>query len=59
MEIVVFSFRGCMEVFHRMGFFMGESIIASEGGVKSLLWLQMQADIPGKAIYITEGRQLF
>lgn len=57
MESVVFSFRGCMEVFHRMGLFMGESIIASGGGVKSPLWLQMQADILGKTIYITEGRE--
>lgn len=55
MESVVFSFRDCIEVFKNTGLDIQEEIIASGGGAKSRLWLQMQADILQKAIRVTEG----
>lgn len=55
MESVVFSFRDCMRVFEELGLPMEEEIIASGGGSKSGLWLQMQADILGRPIRVMEG----
>ncbi len=55
MESVVFSFRDCMRVFEEIHLPMQEEVIASGGGSKSTLWLQMQADILQRPIRVTKG----
>lgn len=57
MESVVYSFLDCMRVFEEIGIPMENKIIASGGGARSALWLQMQADILQKEIYTTKGRE--
>lgn len=57
MESVIYSFLDCMRVFEELGIPMEEKIIASGGGARSSLWLQMQADILQKEIYTTQGRE--
>lgn len=57
MESVVYSFLDCMRVFEQLGIPMEDRIIASGGGARSALWLQMQADILQKEIYTTRGRE--
>ena len=62
MESVVYSFLDCMRVFEQLGIPMEDRIIASGGGARSALWLQMQADIAagvGCGIYgsLEEGCQ--
>lgn len=57
MESVIYSFLDCMKVFEELGIPMEEKIIASGGGARSSLWLQMQADILQKEIYTTQGRE--
>lgn len=57
MESVVYSFLDCMQVFEELGIPMEDRIIASGGGARSALWLQMQADILQKEIYTTKGRE--
>lgn len=57
MESVVYSFLDCMRVFEEIGIPMEDRIIASGGGARSSLWLQMQADILQKEIYTTKGRE--
>ncbi len=54
MESVVFSFRDCISVFQEMGLPMQEEIVASGGGAKSPIWLQIQADILQKTIKVTK-----
>lgn len=57
MESVIYSFLDCMKVFEEIGIPMENKIIASGGGARSALWLQMQADILQKEIYTTKGRE--
>lgn len=57
MESVVYSFLDCMRVFEEIGIPMENKIIASGGGARSSLWLQMQADILQKEIRTTKGRE--
>ena len=52
MESVVYSFRDCMEVFASLGLKMSDSVVASGGGSRSPVWLQMQADILKKRILV-------
>lgn len=56
MEGIVFSLRDSFEVFKRMNI-PCRRIVASGGGAKSSLWLQLQADILGKEIYTTGCEQ--
>ncbi len=56
MEGVVFSLKDCMTVFSEMGI-DSEYIISSGGGSRSRLWLQMQADILEKEIYLTKTEE--
>ncbi len=57
MESVIYSFRDCMRVFEELRFPMQDEIIASGGGAKSPIWLQMQADILQKAIRVSEQEE--
>lgn len=57
MEGVVYSFKDCMRVFEEQKFSMQDEIIASGGGSRSPLWLQMQADILQKTIRVNEGEE--
>jgi xylulokinase len=53
MEGVVFSLKDCLSVFYEMGESC-EQVIASGGGAKSGLWLQMQADILNRPVYTSQ-----
>jgi xylulokinase len=53
MEGVVFSLRGSLEIMYQMGLSV-KHVIASGGGARSRLWLQMQADIYNKEIIVAE-----
>lgn len=53
MEGVVFSLRGSLEILCQMGISV-KHVIASGGGARSRLWLQMQADIYNKEIVVAE-----
>jgi xylulokinase len=53
MEGVVFSLRQCLDLLRKQGLKV-ECIIASGGGTKHPLWLQLQADIYNKPIYQTQ-----
>lgn len=57
MESIVFSFRDCIQVFQEMGLSMKEEIVASGGGAKSPVWLQIQADILQKVIKLTKEEE--
>ncbi len=52
LESVVFAFRDCMEVFAELELPLSDCIVASGGGTKSPIWLQMQADILKKKICV-------
>lgn len=54
MEGVVFSLRECLEQLGELGGAV-ERVIASGGGARSPLWLQLQADIFGRSIHTTDG----
>lgn len=53
MEGVVFSLRDCIGVLEEMGISVG-NVIASGGGARSDVWLQIQADILQKEIYVSD-----
>jgi xylulokinase len=52
MEGVTFSLRNSIDIFEALNITM-DKIIASGGGAKSRLWLQIQADIFNKEVYTT------
>jgi len=53
MEGVAFALKDCIGVIEQLGIGI-EKVIASGGGAKSKLWLQIQADVFGREIYTTE-----
>lgn len=53
MEGVIFSLRDSLEIIESLGIKVNQ-VVASGGGAKSRLWLQMQADIFQKQIVTTE-----
>ncbi|MBC8569370.1 xylulokinase [Zongyangia hominis] len=55
MEGMVFALRDGLEIFKELGI-SADKIIASGGGTKSPLLLQIQADIYGKDIYTTQSK---
>lgn len=57
MESIVFSFRNSMSVFKELNYSMKDEIIASGGGARSPLWLQLQADILQKTIRVNNGEE--
>lgn len=52
MEGVTFALRDCMEILEQTGN-RCDRIISSGGGASSPVWLQIQADILGKEIYVS------
>lgn len=50
MEGVAFALRDCIEILDTMGILINK-VIASGGGARSDLWLQIQADVFGREIY--------
>lgn len=53
MEGVVYSLRDSLVIFEALGI-KTDALIASGGGEKSKLWLQIQADIFNKPVYTTD-----
>lgn len=53
MEGVTFALRECMETVEQLGIPV-EKVVASGGGARSRLWLQLQADVLGREIYTTK-----
>lgn len=53
MEGVVFALRDSMEIFKSLGIAV-DRVIASGGGAKSKLWLELQSDIFGSEVYTTK-----
>ena len=53
MEGVVFALKDSLEIFGSLGI-KADRIIASGGGTKSKLWLQIQSDIFGREVYTTK-----
>jgi xylulokinase len=56
MEGVVYSLKDSLLILQEMGI-GGSRIIASGGGSKSALWLQMQADILGMDVLVSEVKE--
>lgn len=55
-EGIVFSFKDIFEIYQRAGANF-DTVIASGGGAKSPLWLQIQADIFDKKVVVLENEQ--
>ncbi|MDR2523565.1 MAG: xylulokinase [Synergistaceae bacterium] len=53
MEGVVFSLKDCLSVFYELGQEC-KHVVASGGGARSALWLQIQADILGRPVYTSQ-----
>jgi xylulokinase len=53
MEGAIYSLRDSLEIIESLGI-LTDKVIASGGGAKSKLWLQIQADIFNKPVYTTE-----
>lgn len=56
MEGVTFSLRDSLELIQGLGI-RGESVISSGGGASSPVWLQMQADIFGKEVRVSQVKE--
>lgn len=56
MEGVTYSLKECMEIIEEQGV-ASEEIIASGGGAASPQWLQIQADIFGKPVSVSEVKE--
>lgn len=56
MEGMIFALRDGLEIFGELGI-SANKVIASGGGTKSPLLLQIQADIYGKDIYTTQSKE--
>lgn len=56
MEGVVFSLRDCLDLMQGMGLSV-ERVVASGGGTKHPLWLQLQADILGVEVIKSESEE--
>jgi xylulokinase len=54
LEAVVFGFRHHLEVFEELGT-PARRLIASDGGAKSRIWMQIAADALGRPIELLEG----
>jgi len=56
MEGVILSLRLSLEIFKELNIPI-ERVVASGGGAKSNIWLQMQADIFNTGIYTVSGKE--
>jgi xylulokinase len=56
MEGVTYSLRDSLEIIESLGI-PANRVIASGGGAKSRLWLQIQADIFNKPVYTTKTNE--
>ncbi|MED1203038.1 xylulokinase [Heyndrickxia acidicola] len=56
MEGVAFSLKDSLEIMESLGI-KADKVMASGGGAKSRLWLQIQADVYNKPIYTTKTRE--
>lgn len=56
MEGVAYSYRDCLDVLENLGI-PAHRIIASGGGARSTLWLQIQTDVLGREIHTTEVKE--
>ena len=56
LEGVTFSLRDSLEIFKQMGIKM-DRLVASGGGARSSLWLQIQADVFGVEVYRSKATE--
>lgn len=56
MEGVTYSLKDCMEILEELGT-EASGVIASGGGASSLQWLQIQADIFEKPVYVSKVKE--
>lgn len=56
MEGVTYSLKDCMEILERLGV-EASTVIASGGGAASRVWLQIQADIFQKPVYVSKVKE--
>lgn len=56
MEGVTYSLKDCMEILEELGA-EASGVIASGGGASSRLWLQIQADIFEKPVYVSKVKE--
>ena len=56
MEGVTYSLKDCMEILEGLGV-EASGVIASGGGASSRLWLQIQADIFEKPVYVSKVKE--
>lgn len=56
LEGIIFSFKDIFEIYEAAGT-QFDTVIASGGGAKSALWLQIQADIFNKKVIVLENEQ--
>lgn len=56
MEGVTYSLKDCMEILEELGT-EASGVIASGGGASSRLWLQIQADIFEKPVYVSKVKE--
>jgi xylulokinase len=54
LEAVVFGFRHHVEVFEELGYAV-DRVIASDGGARSRVWMQIAADALGRPIELLQG----
>ena len=53
MEGVAYSYRDCLAIMKDLGIRI-EKIVASGGGTRSPLWMQIQSDVLGREIHVSE-----
>ena len=56
MEGVAYSYRDCLAVLEKLGI-RADRMIASGGGARSALWLQIQADVLGRELHTSSVRE--
>jgi xylulokinase len=54
LEGVAFGFRHHVEIFEQQGL-SARHVVASDGGARSALWMQITADVLGRPVHLLEG----
>ena len=57
MEGVTYALNQCIELCGELGLHVTDAIVSSGGGSRSLPWLQIQADVFGLPVRVTEGEE--